>query len=91
MTSRRALKRIKCKRAIFCSLIAPQTQTYDTLVVLGLKCFSRTLVIAFKSPNTVFIFSLRFSISSCSTSTVFFILKLLNFKENFLVDSYRLD
>ena len=91
MTTTETLKRLKCKWAIFCCLIAPQNQTYNTRVMLALKCFIRTLVLAFKSPNTVFVASLLFSISSYSLSTVFFILKLLNFKKNFLVDYYLLD
>ena len=91
MTSTGALKRLKCKWAIFCSLIAPQTQTYNTPVMLALKRFIRSLVLVFKSPNTVFVASLLFSISSYSLSTLLFILKLLNFKKKFLVDYYLLD
>ena len=63
MTSTGTLKPLKRKWKFACSLIAPQTQTYDTPVILDLKYFIRTLVLAFKSPNTVFVASLLFSIS----------------------------
>ena len=63
MTSTATLKPLKLKSQYSCSLIAPQTQTYDTPVMLALKCFICTLVLAFKSPNTVFVASLHFRIS----------------------------
>ena len=45
------------------SLRSLQTQTYDTSVMLAFKFFTRTLVPAFKSPNTVFVASSLFCIS----------------------------
>ena len=63
MTSTATLKPLKLKWQYACSLIAPQAQTYDTPVMLALKCFIRTLVLAFKSPNTVSVASLLFCIS----------------------------
>ena len=63
MTCTATLKPLKRKWYFSCSLIAPQTQVYDNPVILALKFFIRTLVLAFKSPNTVFVASLLFSIS----------------------------
>ena len=63
LTSTGTLKPLKWKWQFAYSSIAPQTQTYDTLVMLALKSFIGTLVIAFKSPNTVFVAFLLFSIS----------------------------
>ena len=63
LTSTGTLKPLKWKWQFAYSSIAPQTQTYDTLVMLALKSFIGTLVIAFKSSNTVFVAFLLFSIS----------------------------
>ena len=55
MTSTPTLKPLKNKLQYACSLIALQTQTYDTSVLLAFKFFTRTLFLAFKSTNTVFV------------------------------------
>ena len=60
MTSTGTLKRLKQEWQYTCSLIALQTQTYDTLVKLSLKSFIRALVLAFKFPNTIFVASFLF-------------------------------
>ena len=86
MTSTPTLKPLKNKLQYACSLIALQTQTYDTSVLLAFKFFTRTLVLAFKSTNTVFVAESVFCISQYITSTVLFVLKLLNFKRNLLLD-----
>ena len=54
MTSNATLRSVKRRKWQLGSfLIAPQTPTYDTPVILAFKCFSSTLVLAFKSLNTV--------------------------------------
>ena len=63
MTSARTLKPLKCNWQYTCSLIAPKTQTCDTPVMLALKCFIRSLVLPFKSQDTVFVDSLLIFIS----------------------------
>ena len=67
MTSTGTLKPLKWKWQFAYSSIAPQTQTYDTLVILALKCLICTLVISYLFliyyKYTVFVASLLFSIS----------------------------
>ena len=54
MTSTGTLRSVKRRKWQFGSfLIAPQTPTYDTPVILAFKCFISTLVLAFQSLNTV--------------------------------------
>ena len=65
MTSTGNLKPVKCKLHIASSLM------YHTLVMLALKCFIRTLLIAFKSPNTLFAACLLFSVFNTSQVTCF--------------------
>ena len=55
MTSTLTIKPLKNNRQYACSLIALQTQTYDTSVMLAFKFFTRTFVLAFKSPKAVFV------------------------------------
>ena len=61
MTSIGTLKPLERRKLHFaCSLKTPQTPTYDIRFMLALKTFICTLVLAFKSPNTVFVASFDF-------------------------------
>ena len=61
MTSTGSLNQLKRKWQFACFLM--KTQAYDTPVMLALKYFIRTFVLASKSPKDIFLASLRFSTS----------------------------
>ena len=79
MTSAGNLKPLKCKLHIASFLM------YHTPVMLALKCFICTLLLAFKSPNTLFAALFDVFYLLIHHKCRMFVLKLANFKRNVLL------
>ena len=63
-----------------------QTQTYDTSVMLAFKYLISAFFLACKSPKNLFLARLGFAIFYYWSSMMFFVLKLVNFQLNLLID-----